>query len=67
MILEKIWAKLHHSYQKICQGQAYEVYRDLLGCPSYYKKTNEKNLWEFIKDSSQRRYIMSVTSNPSES
>lgn len=67
MILEKVWAKLHLSYQKICVGQAYEVFRDLLGCPSYYKKTNEKNLWEFVKDCTQKRYIMSVTSCPNES
>jgi len=41
MILEKVWAKLHKSYENIASGQPYEVFNDILGAPAFYYKTNE--------------------------
>jgi len=34
-ILEKAWAKLHGSYERIVSGMSFNVMRDLTGAPSY--------------------------------
>ena len=49
MIIEKVWAKIHQSYERIITGQSYEVFRDLLGAPSYYVKTNEDDILDTLK------------------
>ena len=66
MILEKVWAKLHGNYQKILQGQSYEVFRDLLGAPGFYVKTNEENFkFQFI-EAFKNKYLISGTALPTE-
>ena len=35
MLLEKAYAKIHGSYERIEQGQSELVMRDLTGCPSW--------------------------------
>ena len=35
LILEKAWAKLHGSYERIEAGLAHNVMRDLTGAPSF--------------------------------
>jgi calpain-15 len=35
LILEKAWAKIHGSYERIEAGLAHNVMRDLTGAPSY--------------------------------
>lgn len=45
-------------------GQSYEVYRDLLGAPSYYHKTNETSIWEICQSCFKKQYIMSATACP---
>lgn len=64
LILEKAWAKLHKSFSRIMVGQSYEVYRDLLGAPSYYHKTNESNIYEVCRNCFAKKYIMSATACP---
>ena len=64
MIIEKAWAKLHLCYQQISQGHAYEVFRDLLGAPSFYYKVNEDYIWDVIYDSDKKNYIISATAAP---
>lgn len=66
LILEKVWAKHHRSYQAITAGQSYEVFRDLLGAPSYYYKVNEKNVWKVLRLADKNKYICSVTAKPGE-
>jgi calpain-15 len=61
MVLEKVWAKTHGSYLEITNGHSYEVYRDLLGAPSFYYKTNIDNVWDLLEDAEQKNYICSVT------
>ena len=61
MVLEKVWAKTHGSYLEISNGHSYEVYRDLLGAPSFYYKTNIENVWELLEEAVQKNYICSVT------
>lgn len=62
LVLEKMWAKMHRSYQNIVQGHAYEVFRDLLGCPSFYRKVNEENFLDKIKYWLDQGYLFCVTS-----
>jgi hypothetical protein len=42
MILEKAWAKLHGSYERIVAGLAENVFRDLTGAPTEVINTNDK-------------------------
>ena len=35
LLLEKAWAKLHGSYDRIISGQAHETMRDLTGAPAF--------------------------------
>lgn len=49
LILEKAWAKLHGSYERIESGFAHNVMRDLTGAPSFdfdIDETGEDVLWE---------------------
>ena len=46
IILEKAWAKLHSSYERIEAGFAHEVMRDLTGGPSYDLDVDEEGLYE---------------------
>ena len=64
MILEKIWAKLHGSYEAIISGQSYEVFRDLTGAPSFYHKTNENDIKDIIINADKKEYIMTCTAMP---
>lgn len=63
MILEKVWAKLHNTYQNIIDGRSYEVFRDLLGAPSFYSKSNIDNCFEIMADAINSKYSVVVTSN----
>lgn len=61
MILEKAWAKLHGSYQRIDGGQSHITLRDLTGAPSFeYVIEDEKNkgLWDKIKTYDENNFIM---------
>lgn len=49
MILEKAWAKIHGSYERIVSGMSKEVMRDLTGAPSYEYETNEQGLFEKLE------------------
>lgn len=46
IILEKAWAKIHGSYERIEAGFAEDVMRDLTGAPSYDFGTEEEDLAE---------------------
>lgn len=61
--MEKIWAKLHKSYQASCFGHSYEVFRDLLGCPSFYRKTNDENIFENLKFWVKKNFLVTSTSS----
>jgi hypothetical protein len=51
IILEKAWAKLHGSYERIEAGLAHEVMRDLTGAPSYQVFVeDEENLFDKLLD-----------------
>ena len=71
IILEKAWAKLHGTYQRIDGGHTYQTLRDLTGAPSFEfdikKELNEENglrndlmikLCEKIKTYDQSNFVM---------
>ena len=64
LILEKVWAKINGSYERIIHGHSYTVFRDLLGAPSFYHKTNQDNIWEIIKTAFDSKHIICATSFP---
>ena len=48
LILEKVWAKLHGSYERIEAGHSHNVMTDLTGAPSFdldMEETGEDVLW----------------------
>jgi len=56
LILEKAWAKIHGSYERVEGGQAHLTLRDLTGAPSY----------EYIIDKTEDMYEKIVTADRSE-
>lgn len=46
MLLEKAWAKLHGSYERIEAGLAENVFRDLTGAPATVHYNDDDDLWE---------------------
>ena len=51
LLLEKAYAKLHNSYNKISYGLCYEAMRDLTGAPSYELKfSDHKDILDKILD-----------------
>ena len=49
LILEKVWATIHGSYERIEAGQAHLTMRDLTGAPSYeYIIKDHEDMFEMI-------------------
>jgi len=61
IILEKAWAKLHGSYERIEAGFAHEVMRDLTGAPSYDIDVEEEGLFEKLLDYDLKNYMMAAS------
>ena len=40
------------------------MFRDLLGAPSFYVKTNEDDILDILKRAFSKEYIMTATSSP---
>lgn len=60
IILEKAWAKLHGSYERIIGGQSHQTLRDLTGAPAFEHLTTEDDIWDRVLDADQRNYIMAA-------
>ena len=61
MILEKAWAKVYGSYQRIEAGLTSEAMYPLTGCPSKYFMHNSiepSRLWNYIKRSDKEGFVM---------
>jgi len=61
LILEKVWAKIHHSYKRIESGFAYNAFRDLTGAPSFsyiVKKTDD--IWQQMVDADKRVHALRI-------
>ena len=46
IMLEKAWAKIHGSYERIIGGQSHLTFRDLTGAPSYEIESSELSAFE---------------------
>ena len=65
LIMEKAWAKVHHSYHRIIGGQCHETFRDVTGAPSWeiMSKPEEDqvdDVWERILEGEKKNYIMAA-------
>ena len=58
-ILEKAWAKVHGSYERIIDGKARETLRDLLGAPAEAFST-KGNILDKLIDADKRDFIVTV-------
>jgi len=64
MILEKAWAKIHKSYERIIGGQAHLTFRDLTGAPSFEFESTDKDAFDRILEGETRNYAMAAGINP---
>lgn len=63
LLLEKAWAKLYGSYQKIEGGLEREALKDLTSAPTrQIKRDQTEFLWEQLKTGEQRNWIMTMGS-----
>ena len=61
VILEKAWAKVHGSYQRIIGGRCFETFRDIFGAPSYaYKISDREGSLRKIKEAEAKKFMMVV-------
>lgn len=60
ILLEKAWAKLHGSYERIIGGIAYETMRDITGAPGFSYKTSEKDLYAKILEADSRDFLITA-------
>ena len=60
MILEKAWAKVHGSYERVTSGMSKEVMRDLTGAPSQEFELSEEGLYERLLEYHARDYLMTA-------
>mmetsp|Transcript_15663 Transcript_15663/g.24004 ORF Transcript_15663/g.24004 Transcript_15663/m.24004 type:complete len:226 (+) Transcript_15663:21-698(+) len=59
LLLEKAWAKIHGSYDRIVSGQAHLVMRDLTSAPAYeYVIEKTDDMFEKILEADQRNWIL---------
>lgn len=58
VLLEKMWAKLHGSYDRIAGGLEYETIRDLIGAPGYFNRGIDDDTFDMILDYDKRNYMM---------
>lgn len=63
LILEKAWAKLHGSYERIIWGRAESCMKDLTGAPGNSIATSTRNLLGKMQDYFSKGYIMTCSRN----
>lgn len=66
IILEKAWAKVHGSYERIEAGFAHDVMRDLTGAPSYDVDVDEDGLFDKLLEYDKKEYIMAASAGSSD-
>jgi calpain-15 len=66
LLLEKAWAKLHGSYERIEAGFAENVLHDLTGAPTEVIETDDQNLFEKLKNSDKNKWVMAASAGSTE-
>jgi calpain-15 len=63
IIMEKVCAKIHGSYDRIVSGSVYTTLRDLTGAPGFYinQIQKETGLFEKLLDWDKKGYMMSTS------
>jgi len=61
ILLEKAWAKLHKSYERIEAGFAENVMRDLTGAPTEVIETDEDELWDKLNEAEAKQFIVAAS------
>jgi len=70
LILEKCWAKLHGSYERIEAGFSHNVMTDLTGAPAFDIDMEEEGvdeLWERLVKSEKKNYLMAASAGTTDS
>jgi hypothetical protein len=69
MLIEKAWAKVHGSYERIEAGLAENVFRDLTGAPTSvsYCDHDEDELWAAMKEAEMNGWVMAASAGNTES
>ena len=67
LLLEKAWAKLHNSYEKIELGLTKDVLRDLTGAPCMVFTTDDPNAWEKLLDAESNKYLLTASAGNTKS
>lgn len=58
MLLEKAWAKIHGSYDRIIGGNCHLALRDLTGAPSFEFESRDDDSWQKVKSASDEGFIL---------
>ena len=64
ILLEKAWAKLHGSYERIIGGQAHLTLRDMTGAPAFEFETSDEEAFARILEGEHLNYAMAAGINP---
>lgn len=64
-LLEKAWAKLHGSYERIEAGFPQNVFRDLTGAPAITYVADEDNIWNYLVEAINNKWLMSSSTEAS--
>ena len=60
LLLEKAWAKIHGSYERIELGDAALTFRDLTGAPSFTVKSADEDAFEKILEAVENQWALSA-------
>ena len=60
-ILEKAWAKVHKSYDRIQMGAAGLTFRDLTGAPSWEHDFDDKDTFRKLLEGTNKEYVMAAS------
>jgi calpain-15 len=61
LLLEKAWAKLHGSYERIESGYAEHVLRDLTGAATKVFSHDDQDLWENMWDAQEKEFLIAAS------
>lgn len=67
MLLEKAWAKVHGSYERIEAGYAENALRDLTGAPTKVYTHDDKQLWESMIHAKNNGFLLAASAGSTKS
>jgi calpain-15 len=60
LFIEKAWAKIHGSYERIAGGDAAATFRDLTGAPTFSVKTEEEDCFSKIEEAYSQEWVIAA-------